>query len=45
MLFLADANNFGVPLVITVGQNDSRLLQYEPQLSGNIIDMAKSQTK
>jgi benzoylformate decarboxylase len=45
MPFLADAKNAGVPLVVTVGQNDSRLLQYEPQLSGNIIGMAKHQTK
>ncbi len=45
MPFLADAKNAGVPLVITVGQNDSRLLQYEPQLSGDITGMAKSVTK
>jgi benzoylformate decarboxylase len=35
----------GVPLVITAGQNDTRLLQYDPQLSGDIVGMAKMCTK
>lgn len=45
MPFLADAKNAGVPLVVTVGQNDSRMLQYEPQLSGNIMGMAQAVSK
>ena len=43
MLYNAQAG--GVPLVITAGQNDSRLLQYEPHLSGDIVGMAKLYTK
>ncbi|MBW2031805.1 MAG: thiamine pyrophosphate-binding protein, partial [Deltaproteobacteria bacterium] len=31
----------GVPLVITVGQQDSRLLQRDPHLSGDIVGMGK----
>jgi benzoylformate decarboxylase len=30
-----------VPLVVTVGQNDSRLLQRDPHLSGDIVGMGK----
>jgi benzoylformate decarboxylase len=34
-----------VPLVITVGQQDGRLLQYDPHLSGDIVGMGKLYTK
>jgi benzoylformate decarboxylase len=34
-----------VPLVVTVGQNDSRLLQRDPHLSGDIVGTAKPFTK
>lgn len=30
-----------VPLVVTVGQNDSRLLQRDPQLTGDIVGLGK----
>jgi benzoylformate decarboxylase len=45
MGLLINAVNGKVPMVITVGQNDSRLLQKDPQLSGNIVGMAKSLVK
>ena len=35
----------GVPLVITVGQQDTRLLQYDPNLTGDIVGMGKLYTK
>lgn len=35
----------GVPLVITAGQQDTRLLQYDPHLSGDIVGMGKLYTK
>jgi benzoylformate decarboxylase len=35
----------GVPLVITAGQNHTRLLQYDPHLSGDIVGMGKIYTK
>jgi benzoylformate decarboxylase len=35
----------GVPLVITTGQNDTRLLQYDPHLSGDIVGIGKIFTK
>lgn len=34
-----------VPLVITAGQQDGRLLQYDPHLSGDIVGMGKLYTK
>ena len=34
-----------VPLVITAGQNDTRLLQYDPQLSGDVVGIGKMCTK
>ena len=43
MLYNAKAG--GVPLVVTVGQNDTRLLQYDPHLSGDIVGMGKIYTK
>lgn len=42
---LYNAKSGGVPLVITVGQNDTRLLQYEPHLSGDILGIAKPHIK
>jgi benzoylformate decarboxylase len=43
MLYNAQAG--GVPLVVTAGQNHTRLLQYDPPLSGDIVGMAKIYTK
>ena len=34
-----------VPLVVTAGQNHTRLLQYDPHLSGDIVGMGKIYTK
>ncbi len=34
-----------VPLVVTVGQNDSRLLQRDPHLSGDIVGIGKTFAK
>jgi benzoylformate decarboxylase len=42
---LYNAQSGGVPLVVTSGQNDTRLLQYDPHLSGDIVGMAKIYTK
>ena len=42
---LYNAQSGGVPLVITVGQQDTHLLQYEPHLSGDIVGMGKLYTK
>ncbi len=42
---LSNARAGGVPLVITVGQNHTRLLQYDPGLSGDIVGMGKLYTK
>jgi len=43
MLYNAQAG--GVPLVVTAGQNHTRLLQYDPHLSGDIVGMGKLYTK
>jgi benzoylformate decarboxylase len=43
MLYNAQAG--GVPLVITAGQNHTRLLQRDPHLSGDIVGMGKIYTK
>jgi len=43
MLYNAHAG--GVPLVITAGQQDTRLLQQDPHLSGDIVGMGKMFTK
>ena len=40
-----NARSGGVPMVITSGQQDTRLLQYDPHLSGDIVGMAKLYTK
>ena len=42
---LYNSKTGGVPLVITTGQNDSRLLQYDPHLSGDILGIAKPHVK
>jgi thiamine pyrophosphate-dependent acetolactate synthase large subunit-like protein len=42
---LYNAQLGGVPLVVTAGQNDTRLLQYDPHLSGDIVGMGKIYTK
>ncbi|MBN1905712.1 MAG: thiamine pyrophosphate-binding protein [Deltaproteobacteria bacterium] len=43
MLYNAQAG--GVPLVITAGQQDTRLLQQDPHLTGDIVGMGKIFTK
>jgi benzoylformate decarboxylase len=43
MLYNARAG--GVPLVITTGQNDTRLLQRDPHLSGDIMAIGRPHTK
>jgi benzoylformate decarboxylase len=43
MLYNAQAG--GVPLVITAGQQDTRLLQHDPHLTGDIVGMGKIYTK
>jgi benzoylformate decarboxylase len=35
----------GVPLVVTAGQNHTRLLQYDPHLSGDTVGMGRIYTK
>jgi benzoylformate decarboxylase len=42
---LYDAQVGGIPLVVTAGQNDTRLLQYDPHLTGDIVGMGKIYTK
>jgi benzoylformate decarboxylase len=42
---LYNAQYGGVPLVVTTGQNDTRLLQYDPHLSGDIVGLGKIFTK
>jgi benzoylformate decarboxylase len=42
---LYNAQSGGVPLVVTAGQNHTRLLQYDPGLSGDIVGMARIYTK
>ena len=42
---LYNAQSGGVPLVVTAGQNHTRLLQYDPGLSGDIVGMGKIYTK
>ena len=45
MPLLLNAKYGRVPMVIIVGQNDSRLLAGDPQLSGDIVGMAKPVVK
>ena len=42
---LYNAQLGGVPLVVTVGQNDTRLLQRDPHLSGDIVGIGRPFTK
>ena len=42
---LYNAQQGGIPLVVTAGQNHTRLLQYDPHLSGDIVGMGKIYTK
>lgn len=42
---LNNAKNGGVPLVITTGQQDSRLLLHDPHLTGDITGIAKRYAK
>jgi benzoylformate decarboxylase len=42
---LYNAQLGAVPLVVTAGQNHTRLLQYDPHLSGDIVGMGKIYTK
>jgi benzoylformate decarboxylase len=42
---LYNAQSGGIPLVVTAGQNHTRLLQYDPGLSGDIVGMGKIYTK
>jgi len=42
---LYNAQLGGVPLVVTAGQNHTRLLQYDPHLSGDIVGTGKIYTK
>jgi benzoylformate decarboxylase len=45
MPMLFNAHMGGVPLVVTAGQQDSRLLMQEPALSGDLVKMASQLTK
>lgn len=45
MPMLFNAHLGGVPLVLTAGQQDSRLLMQEPALSGDLVRMASQLTK
>jgi benzoylformate decarboxylase len=45
LAMICNAQAGGVPLVITTGQQDTRLLQREPHLSGDIVGMGKLFTK
>ncbi len=42
---LYDAQVGGIPLVVAAGQNDTRLLQYDPHLTGDIVGMGRIYTK
>lgn len=45
MAMLFNAHRGGVPLVITAGQQDTRLLLQDPHLSGDLVGMARHVTK
>jgi benzoylformate decarboxylase len=45
MAMLYNSQAGGVPLVITAGQQDTRLLQYDPHLTGDIVGMGKLYSK
>jgi benzoylformate decarboxylase len=42
---LYNAHRGGVPLVITAGQQHTRLLQYDPHLSGDLVGLGKHYSK
>lgn len=42
---LYNAKLGGVPLVVTVGQNDTRLLQRDPHLTGDIVSIGRPHAK
>lgn len=42
---LSNAHQGGVPLVVTAGQQDTRLLAYEPALAGELVRLAQPFTK
>ncbi|NLO28810.1 MAG: thiamine pyrophosphate-binding protein [Actinobacteria bacterium] len=42
---LYNAKLGGVPLVVTVGQNDTRLLQLDPHLTGDIVGIGRPHAK
>ncbi len=42
---LYNAKLGGVPLVVTVGQNDTRLLQHDPHLTGDIVGIGRPHAK
>ncbi|MBW1768002.1 MAG: thiamine pyrophosphate-binding protein, partial [Deltaproteobacteria bacterium] len=45
LAMICNAQSGGVPLVITTGQQDTRLMQREPHMSGDIVGMGKLFTK
>lgn len=45
MAMLYNAQAGGVPLVVTAGQQDTRLLQYDPHLTGDIVGMGRIYSK
>lgn len=45
LAMICNAQAGGVPLVITTGQQDTRLLQREPHMGGDIVGMGKLFTK
>ena len=42
---LYNAHRGGVPLIITAGQQHTRLLQYDPHLSGDLVGLGKHYSK
>jgi benzoylformate decarboxylase len=42
---LSNAYNGGVPLIVTAGQQDTRLQAYDPHLAGDLVNMARPFTK
>ena len=45
MAMLYNSQAGGVPLVVTAGQQDTRLLQHDPHLTGDIVGMGKLYSK
>ncbi len=45
MAMLYNSQAGGVPLVVTAGQQDTRLLQYDPHLTGDIVGMGRLYAK